>query len=76
LKTIPIGIKKILFDNHCEYNEELNCLPKSIEYIRLNYNYDKKISNAPTNLKTLECSEDYKFINDFINKYIVLKNII
>jgi hypothetical protein len=75
LSNLPIGIKKIIFDNICHYNEELNCLPKSIEYIKLNKYYDKKISNIPANLKILECSKDYKFIVDFIGKCdIKMKN--
>jgi hypothetical protein len=45
----------------------------SIEYLKLNSRYDKKIFNIPHNLKILECSEDYKFINDyFIDKYKVI----
>jgi hypothetical protein len=69
LNNLPNDIKKIKFSHCCYYKKELNCLPKSIEYIILNESYDKKISNIPTNLKTLECSKDYKFINDFMNKY-------
>jgi hypothetical protein len=72
LSNLPSGIKKITFDNYCEYNKELNCLPKSIQYVQLNKYYDKKILNIPTNLKTLKCSNDYKFINDFIHKYQVM----
>jgi hypothetical protein len=75
LDNLPSKIKKIVFNNKYDYkyNEELNCLPKSIEYIKFNCNYDKKISNIPANLKTLECSKNYKFINDFIGKYEVIQ---
>jgi hypothetical protein len=73
LSNLPSGIKKIVFYKYCKYNKELNCLPKSIEYIILNIDYDKKISNIPANFKTLECSKDYKFINDFIDKYEVIQ---
>jgi hypothetical protein len=70
---LPSGIKKIVFHRYTiEYNKELNCLPKSIEYLILNNSYDKKISNIPANLKTLECSKDYQFINDFIDKCQVI----
>jgi hypothetical protein len=73
LDNLPTGIKKIVFNNNCYYNRKFNCLPKSIEYIKLNVQYDKKISNIPANLKTLECSKDYKFINDFIDEYEVIQ---
>jgi hypothetical protein len=79
LTNLPSGIKKILlyddniFSRHRKYNKELNCLPKSIEYIRLNYFYDKKISNIPANLKILECSKNYNFIDDFVGKYEIIK---
>jgi hypothetical protein len=71
--NLPSEIKKIAFVSNCEYIPELNCLPKSVEYIKLNSYYDKKISNIPANLKTLECSKKYKFINDFIDKYEVIQ---
>jgi hypothetical protein len=76
LSNLPTGIKKILVEYGGSYNGELNCLPKSIEHIRLNKYYENKISNIPDNLKILECSLDYKFISDFIDKYqiIELKN--
>jgi hypothetical protein len=73
LSNLPNGIKKITFNEYCQFNKELNCLPKSIEFIKLNKSYDKKISNIPTNLKILECSKNYKFINDFISKYEVIE---
>jgi hypothetical protein len=73
LTNLPSGIKKIVFNKNYDFNEELNCLPKSIEYLKLNEDYNKKISNIPTNLKTFECSKDYEFINDFIDKYQVIQ---
>jgi hypothetical protein len=73
LSNLPSGIKKIVFDNYSVYNGELNCLPKSIEYIKLNIFYDKKIFIIPANFKILECSKDYKFIGDFIGKYKVIQ---
>jgi hypothetical protein len=77
LNNLPSEIKKIVFNNNnifdYGYNKELNCLPKSIEHLKLNKRFDKKISNIPTNLKILECSADYKFINDFIGKYQVIQ---
>ena len=65
LNNLPTSIKKIIFLNS-NYNAELNNLPNSIEYIQLPFRYDKKILNIPTKLKVIKCSEDYKYINDFI----------
>jgi hypothetical protein len=73
LSNLPSGIKKIIFYEYCVFNKELNCLPKSIEYLKLNTHYNKKIFIIPTNLKTLVCSKDYEFINDFIGKYQVIQ---
>jgi hypothetical protein len=73
LSNLPSQIKKIVFNDYYKYNKKLNCLPISIEYIRLNIYYKKKISNIPLNLKTLECYKNYKFINDFNDKYDVIK---
>jgi hypothetical protein len=73
LSNLPSGIKKIVFNENSDFNKNLNCLPKSIEYLKLNKNYNKKISNIPANLKTLECSKNYKFISDFINKCQVIQ---
>jgi hypothetical protein len=73
LSNLPSGIKKIVFNENSGFNKNLNCLPKSIEYLKLNKNYNKKISNIPANLKTFECSKNYKFISDFINKCQVIQ---
>ncbi len=39
----------------------------TVEYLKLNKSYNKKISNIPKGLKKIVCSENYKFINDFAN---------
>jgi hexokinase len=72
LDDLPSGMKEIIILEHCEYNNELNCLPKSIEIIKLNKLYNKKISNIPKQLKTLVCYEKYNFIDDFNDKYNVI----
>jgi hypothetical protein len=71
MDNLPNGIKEITFSTFCSYNEELNCLPKSVEYIKLNYNYNKKIVNIPNELTKIVCYKEYKFIDDFTNKYFM-----
>ncbi len=44
------------------YNKELNNLPNSVEYLKLPLNYRLEIKNIPTNLKTIKCNKDYKYI--------------
>ncbi len=39
----------------------------SVEYLKLNESYNKKISNLPNKLKKIVCSKKYSFINDFDN---------
>jgi hypothetical protein len=73
LSNLPNKIKKIVFYHECIYNKELNCLPKSIEHIQLNFCYNKKISNIPSNLKTLKCSKNYYYIDNFIGKCQVIQ---
>ena len=72
LNNLPNSIKKISFDYYSEYDKELNCLPEFVEYLELNKKYNKKIKKFPLNLKTIKCSKNYKYINDFENKYNVI----
>jgi hypothetical protein len=62
LNDLPQSIKKITFYSNY-YNKELNCLPLNIEYIQLPQTYDKEIIKYPNKLKTIKCSNKYKFIN-------------
>src|SRR3990167_3602416 len=41
LQNLPNSIKKISFDYNSIYDIELNCLPEFVEYLELNYYYDK-----------------------------------
>lgn len=66
LNYLPSSIKKIIFNKHGKYNEELNNLPESIEIIQLPINYDKMIKNIPKGLKKLICYHRYLFVFDFI----------
>lgn len=63
--NLPTGIKKLIFGS--EYNCELNCLPNTIEYIALAETYELEIKSKPANLKTIKCSKNYKFLDDFSN---------
>ena len=56
-----------------QFNKELNNLPKLLEYLELNKNYDKKIMTVYTNLKTLSCSKNYKYIGKFDNDVNIIK---
>ena len=69
MNNLPTSIKIIEFNHRYFYNydHELNCLPYSIECLKLSKLYDKKISNIPKGLKKIVCSKDYKFIDDFNN---------
>jgi hypothetical protein len=62
LNDLPQSIKKIIFNSY-NYIHELNCLPSNIEYIQLPENYKKEIIKYPNKLKTIKCSNKYKFIN-------------
>jgi hypothetical protein len=62
LNNLPQSIKKIIFNSYT-YNKELNCLPSNIEYIELPKNYDKEIVKYPNKLKTIKCSNTYKYID-------------
>ncbi len=66
MNNLPISIK--IINLKCEeYEHELNCLPISVEYLKLNEFYNKKILNIPKGLKKIVCFENYPFINDFYN---------
>ncbi len=66
MNDLPTSIKIIKL-NCDEYAHELNCLPISVEYLKLNEFYNKKISNIPKGLKKIVCSKNYQFINDLTN---------
>ena len=51
--------------------KELNNLPNFIEYLKLPFNYDKKILNIPKQIKQITCNKKYKYINDFANYKVV-----
>ena len=72
LQNLPNSIKKISFDCYSKYDKELNCLPESVEYLKLNISYDKRIKKFPLNLKTIKCNEIYIYIDDFKDKYNVI----
>ena len=72
LLNLPNSIKKISFNNYSRYDKELNCLPEFVEYLELNKKYDKKISKFPLNLKTIKCYKNYKYINDFKDKFDIV----
>ena len=65
LNNLPNNIKKISFHTCSQFNHELNYLPKSLKYLKLNSLYNKKILNIPPKLFLIICSKKYKFINDF-----------
>ena len=72
LQNLPNSIKKISFHPDSRYDKELNCLPEFVEYLELGKDYDKKISKFPLNLKTIKCYKNYKYINDFKDKFDIV----
>ena len=67
LNNLPSSIKKIIFNKYTGYNKSLNNLPNSVKILILPLNYNLKISNIPLKLKTMTCSKNYKYMNDFVN---------
>ena len=63
LNDLPSSIKKLVIKNE-DYNQELNCLPNNLEYLKLPSAYDKEIKNYPKQLKKIKCSKDYKYIDE------------
>ena len=68
-----IIVKKIIFVKFSKYDNELNYLPKSVEFIQLPQSYDKKIYNIPLSLRKVIFSLKYPFINDFVLNIIDIK---
>ena len=66
-----IKLKRRSFGN--EHNKELNCLPESIEYLELPNYYNLKITKSYPNLKTIVCTKDYEYTDDFENIEILYK---
>lgn len=60
------SVDKIIINNF-NYNQELNCLPEYLEYLKLPYNYEIKLSKIPKNLKILYCHQKYRWKHNFKN---------
>ena len=70
-----LNLKEIFlffYYNYGKYDKELNCLPEFVEYLELNNKYDKRIKKFPLNLKTIKCDKNYKYINDFKDKFDIV----
>ena len=65
VNNLPTSIKKLVFDIHSLYEQDLNCLPDYIEELQLNMYYRQRILNIPSNLKKLICYELYPHKDDF-----------
>ena len=72
LQNLPNSIKKINFHHNIIYDKELNCLPEFVEYLELRKYYNEKISKFPLNLKTIKCHKEYKYIDDFKDKFNIV----
>lgn len=75
LNNLPTSIKTIIFTNvnFRIYDKKLNCLPDSVEYIKLPLEYKHRISNIPKKLKNVSCSYGYEYIDDFRDLGIKIK---
>lgn len=68
INNLPSSLKKICFKNK---DYKIKILQNSLEYLKLQHAYNKRIKNFPFNFKIVECSIDYKFINDLSNFNII-----
>ncbi len=62
---MDFNLKMRIFNQ--DYKKELNNLPNSVEYLELPSNYQLKIKNVSTNLKTIRCNKNYRYIDTFKN---------
>jgi len=67
LINLPNSIKQVIFSLDSQYDESLDNLPNSVEYLKLPQDYLLKIKKFPKNLKKIVCVEDYEYIDDFKN---------
>ncbi len=74
LNNLPNFIKKNIIKNDF-YSAELNNLPNSTEYLELPLSYQLEIKNISANLKTIQCSKNYKYIDTFKNIEILTEYI-
>ncbi len=63
MNNLSTSVKTIKLNCYV-YEHELNCLSISVEYLKLNKTYNKKILNIPKGLKKTACSKKYSFINE------------
>ena len=69
----PPGIAQSNIIKPFAFSQNLETLPNSLEYLRLNPNYKEKINYINTNLKTIRCSENYPFQEELT--ILITKNI-
>ena len=67
MNNLPNSIKKIKFDIKSQYNKKLNNLPIGLEYLELGEYFDNPIINIRSNLLTIKCSKNYKYISNYLN---------
>lgn len=67
IDNLPTSIVNLII-NHPYFNQELNNLPNSIEYLRLNSEYNQKFEKIPNKLKTMECFDIYEYKDFFVSK--------
>lgn len=72
MNNLPNSIKKLAIRINAFFpiEHDINNLPNSLEYIALLDNNIYKINNFPTNLKVIYCRENYKYLNNPINRHL------
>ena len=74
MNNLPTSIKKLVINEHSNYDKDLNCLPYYIEELQLNKSYNKRILKIPQNLKKIICHKNYLYKNDFIACVVKIYN--
>ena len=63
LVNLPNTLETLVINR--EYNETLDMLPDSIEFLVIRY-YDNKLNKLPHNLKYISISKNYKYKDDLV----------
>ena len=53
------------------FNQQV-IIPQNITHLTFGNSFNKKVNKFPLNLKTIKCNKQYKYINDFKDKFDII----
>lgn len=59
INFLPIGLTHLIFSDNSEFNQPLDNLPSTLEYLKLGYGYNQPLDNLPSGLVSLTVGDRF-----------------